>query len=203
NTWINGGIINQRTYTEMNNRIQEILSLFIEKAEELSATNNLPIPGASSKTDETKMEPLLGSHETIRNLDVAAGPDDSHDMTIRLAILEEAVYSLKKTTEQVKEKLDTVDKILKDVSTQQVNDKEKEEILTNSKLNSEKKLKDEITELEKRYQDIKSNVEDLFVTVTNVDVKLNRFENENKSINVSMNELNEQISSVRTCSHDA
>ncbi|CAL1542340.1 unnamed protein product [Lymnaea stagnalis] len=60
-----------------------------------------------------------------------------------------------------------------------------------------------MTDLGKRYQDISSNTDDLFETVSNVEEKLNRLEYENNSANASMNELNEQISSVRTCSNDA
>ncbi|CAL1542342.1 unnamed protein product, partial [Lymnaea stagnalis] len=209
--WVNEGHVNQETCAEISHRIQQVISLFIEKSVELSAKqidakesdlyqtclttiNNLTSPGAKSKVDRAKTETLPGN---------VVGSDNSNIMTMRIARLEEAVDSLKKTTEKVEDKIENVDKILKGVSSQQVNDHKKMEILTNVDFKSEKKLKDKITDLEKRYQDINSKVDDLFETVTYVDDKLNKLEDENKPVNVSVNEINKQISSVRTCSNDA
>ncbi|CAL1546352.1 unnamed protein product [Lymnaea stagnalis] len=200
--WVVGGLVNQTTCAQMNNRISQVITLFMAKSVEISdleikenesdlnqtssaSSNDSLIPKASYTNEEVQERTTFSRDETLNK----SGVDIPYVTTTRIAILEEAVFSLKKTTEQVEEKQENFNKKL--------------EILANTSLKSTKKIKERLAVLEKTNQHIASTVDDLFETVKNVDVKLNISEEENKSVNVSINELNKQISSVRTCSNDA
>ncbi|CAL1544347.1 unnamed protein product [Lymnaea stagnalis] len=201
-TWVNGGLVNQTTFSQMNNRITQVIALFMTKSEEISGleikenksdlnqthaatSSDSTSPKTNYTREEAQDRTIFSTEKTLNKPDV----DASYITTTRFAILEEAVFSLKKTTEQVQDKQE---KFIK-----------KMEILTNANIKSKKKFQERLTVLEKRNQEVSSNVDDFFENVSNVDVKLNRLEEENKSVNVSMKELNKQISSVRTCSNEA
>ncbi|CAL1542330.1 unnamed protein product [Lymnaea stagnalis] len=180
-----------------------------------ASSNNLRNPKTSYTRDQEQDKTMSSRVKTVQVCGdpietefkkytyLNTGADDTYITTTRFAILEEAAFSLKKTTEQIQEKQENVNKKL--------------EILTNANLKSKKKCQERFTELEKTSNENQerleamersstessSNVDDLFESVTNVDVKLSSLENENKYINASMNELNEEISSVRSCSNDA
>ncbi|CAL1537641.1 unnamed protein product, partial [Lymnaea stagnalis] len=156
------------------------------------------IPSVSKTAEDAKTGTTLSKDGNVTVSDA----NTVHIANTRFAILEESVLSLKKTTERGQEKQKHVDRVLKDLTTQQENVNKKVEILTNANLKSKKEIKKRILDLEMTSQDISSNVDQLSETVRNVDVQLKRLEDENKSVNVSMNELNKQISSVRTCSND-
>ncbi|CAL1544345.1 unnamed protein product [Lymnaea stagnalis] len=200
--WVNGGLVNQTTCAQMNNRITQVINLIMTKSIEISdlqikenesdlnqapsANSNISIiPKTSYTKEEVNERAMFGREETQRT----SGIDTSCITTARFVILEEAVLSLKKATEHIQEKQENVNKKL--------------EILINANLKSKKKNQERITVLEKRNKEISLNVDDLFETTKNLDDKLKRLEDENKPVNVSMNELNKEISSVRTCSNDA
>ncbi|CAL1544350.1 unnamed protein product [Lymnaea stagnalis] len=200
--WVHGGLVNQSTCARMNNRIQQVITLLMAKTVEISdleikeseseinqmtlaKSNDSTNPKLSHTSEESEDKTMPKREDTLHK----SGEDTDNISTMRISRLEEAVLSLKKTTEHSQEKQEIVNKKL--------------EILTNANLKSKTKIQGRLTELEKTSKEISSNVDDLFETVTNVDEKLNRSEDENKSVNVSMNELNKQISSVRTCSNDA
>ncbi|CAL1544348.1 unnamed protein product [Lymnaea stagnalis] len=201
-TWVNEGHVNQTTWAQMNNRIQQVINLFMTKSVEISdlemkenesdlnqtssaISNDSIIPGTTYARDEAQERTMMSSEDT-RN---KSGVDIPYITTTRFSILEEVVLSLKKTTEKIQEKQETVNK--------------KIETLTSESLKSDKKFQERQAVMERSIRGVSSNVDHLLETVTNFNVKLNRLEEENKSVSVSMNELNEQISSVDACSNVA
>ncbi|CAL1544346.1 unnamed protein product [Lymnaea stagnalis] len=200
--WVNGGVINQSTFDKINNRIQQVITFIMAMSVEVSdqdiqesgsdlnqmtsaKNNNLSGPTISHTREEAEEKTLLIREETLNK----SGIDSPYITITRFAILEEAVLSLKNATEQFKEKQENFNKQL--------------EILTYANVNSNTNIKENLTVLEKTSQKPSSNIDDLLETVKNVDIKLKRLEDDNKSINVSMNELNTQASSVRTFTNDA
>ncbi|CAL1544341.1 unnamed protein product [Lymnaea stagnalis] len=198
--WVNGGLVNQTTFAQMNNRITQFIALFMAKSVEISEleinenesdptssanSNNSTMPKTSYTKEEAQESSMFSREETLNK----SGLDTSYITTTRFAILEEAVFSIIKTTEQVQEKQDGVNKTL--------------ETLKNANLKSKTKIQERLTLLEKKSKEMSSYVDELFETKSNVDLKLRRIEEENTYANISINELNKQISSVKTRSNDA
>ncbi|CAL1542332.1 unnamed protein product, partial [Lymnaea stagnalis] len=200
--WVSAGLVNQTTCVRLNNRIQQVIALFMAKSIELSDLeinenesdhnqtssahgNDSTFPKTSYTRGKVQERTILSNEETGQT----SSNDTPYITPTKFAILEEAVFSLKRTTEQIQEKQENFDKKL--------------EVLTNENSKSDENIQGRLTVLEKKSQCITSNGDILFKNITNVDDKLNRLEDKNKSVNISMNELNKQISSARTCSNDA
>ncbi|CAL1544344.1 unnamed protein product [Lymnaea stagnalis] len=115
--WVNGGPVNQSTCARMNNRIQQVITAFMaktvaisdldvqgEKSDQYQMTSASSHDSTSPKMSHTREEPQekmkLSSEKTLPN----TGVDTPYMTPMRFAILEEAVFSLKKTTEQNQEK---------------------------------------------------------------------------------------------------
>ncbi|CAL1544359.1 unnamed protein product [Lymnaea stagnalis] len=222
--WVSAGHINQTTFEEISNMLQQSITCFIAKSVEISGLHNNEkmveqnetsfsnVHDSTSLTVSKNEDTEKSDMALKRKEDVIVAKDKSSEekeaniskiMTIKFAILEEAVFSLKKTTEQVKEKQDNIDRTLKDVSTQQENVNKKFESSHKTNLNFKKQTQRTITEIEKKSKNISINVDHLFETVNKFDDKLNRLEEQKMSRDVSMNELNKQFSSVKKCSDDA
>ncbi|CAL1537636.1 unnamed protein product [Lymnaea stagnalis] len=127
----------------------------------------------------------------------------SHIFAMRLGILEEAVFSLKMTTDKIQEKQENIDHTSKDVSIQQENVDKAVEVFNKTNLKFKKQIEETITELKKKSNEISSNVDHLFETVANIDNRLNRLDEENESVNSVMNEVNRQFTCFERCSSDA
>ncbi|CAL1544356.1 unnamed protein product, partial [Lymnaea stagnalis] len=97
-------------------------------------------------------------------------------MTMKFAILEEDLFSLKKTTEQVQEKQENVDRRLKDVSSQEENVNKQFESFDKSNLNFTNQIQKSVTELEKKSKKMFTNFHNLYETVDNFNGKLNSLE---------------------------
>ncbi|CAL1537631.1 unnamed protein product [Lymnaea stagnalis] len=152
-------------------------------------------------------------------------------MIKRLEKMEEEVSSLKNATKEIQEKQKTCDEKLKEpsvpkkpfdkvlndvkilkknadrfqneVSDQHKNVDKKVDTLHNMHLKFKKKIHERVNKIKETNGDISSSIDHYFETVTEFDSRLKSLEDKNKSVNVSVNELNKQISSVRTCSNDA
>ncbi|CAL1537639.1 unnamed protein product [Lymnaea stagnalis] len=203
-SWVNGGHVNQTTCAEMSNQIQQNISFLIAKSAELSEqqTNGInqnqasPRTPIASKSGKVQTDTKRCSEEAVDESGISAGEKTSHVLAMRLAVLEEALFSLKKTTEQVQQKQEHLDKVLKVVSAQQENVNKKMEILSESNLKSQNKLQEKIKESETISQTIASNVDHLKETVKQHDVMLNGLADANKSVNTSIREMSKQINSV-------
>ncbi|CAL1537632.1 unnamed protein product, partial [Lymnaea stagnalis] len=182
-------------------------------------------------TEITPPTTVLHTEKLYHKSDKSGEVKDFENMTKRITKLEENVFSMKKTTEDTQDRAEIADKtieedsfekenvdkdlndvylkleniynILKDFSKKQENDRIEVVNLSNTHLKFKKQILERILDLEKINKEYSSNVDYLHRTVTNADATLNRLEDENKYVNVSINELNQQISSVRICSHDA
>ncbi|CAL1544349.1 unnamed protein product [Lymnaea stagnalis] len=118
--WLSGDQVNQTTFEGLSNRIQQAVTFFVTKSVEFAGPLNnvieddasqIPLPHAcvsnSSQTERTST-----SEEFIRKKIGEQVENFSKIMTARFTILEEAVLSLKRTTEQVQEKQENVNKKL-------------------------------------------------------------------------------------------
>ncbi|CAL1537630.1 unnamed protein product [Lymnaea stagnalis] len=224
--WTCSGHVNQLRFQEIAKNIQQAITFVIMKTIEISGLNNDEFEHEVSQTAVSLTPPAAKATDTAPGTIV-----DFESMTRRLATLEEDVFSMKCTTKEIQEKQEIsveklneisvpkenfdkvlndvnilkkkVDRVQKEISALQDNVDKNFDTLHDTHLKFKKKIQERVNEIKEKNADISTNVDYSLETLTIVDSRFKKLEEKNEALNVSMNELNQQISSFRTCSNDA
>ncbi|CAL1542339.1 unnamed protein product [Lymnaea stagnalis] len=209
NAWINGGLVNHTTYAEINNRIQEILTLFIDKSVEISgvdvgsdASHNMTmrfakleeaVDSLKKKTENVK-DKIENVDKILKNVSTQQEKDHNKLEILTNAKLKSENKLKNKITDLEKEYQDiklNIDDLVGTVTNVDVklNRLENENNSFNISMNE---LNQQISSVRTCSNDVLMSIQDLSKSVESTNQHYNEMSNKMNQLKISMNLMSSQ-----------